>query len=307
MAETNTPPTKPKHPKRHGEILIDDVVVKDLESVRNISVAGAAAARPPTGGQISRLGGQNIVTVEIPKEQTIEQFEPGRLHGAKGLRYSDVVKGMTPDTTARSSRFRLSELARGPLSVEAEEEARIESEVQSRLAARLEEMREAVVTQGYEEGFAAGKQTGHKETISQARPALEAFEGMLAQFESMKLEIFKANEELFLHLVNQLARSVILRELKDDKDYVKRLAVQLLERLGTRENIKLFVREAELSSAEEIKAGLAQMLGQLKNITIEADASIGQGGCRVETEFGEVDARIETQIENIAQGLGLKN
>ncbi|MBI3556915.1 MAG: hypothetical protein HY074_11680 [Deltaproteobacteria bacterium] len=141
--------------------------------------------------------------------------------------------------------------------------------------------------------------------MTQSAPRLKAFESLLASFEGMRGEIFKANEEFFVHMVHQLTKTVILRELKDEAGYTRRLALHILDRLGTRENIKIFIGAEEQSSVEALKDGLAQTLGQLKNVAIEVDPSIKSGGCRVETEFGEVDGRIEVQLQSIANGLGV--
>ncbi|MBI3544688.1 MAG: hypothetical protein HY075_15570 [Deltaproteobacteria bacterium] len=287
--------------------LIDSIEITDEHSLRDLSHSkpGGAATQLPKGGSVQRLGGQNIVTVEMPKEQMVQQFEPGRIRDTRGIRYSDVVKGIAPGTaTQQSSRFRLNALTRGPLSVEQEEEERIENEVRKRLDARLEEMRAQVTADAYHEGFNAGKEQGRVEVLTEAGPQLAQLKKLATDFEGLKTEVFRANEELFIHLVNQISKAVILRELKEDNEYTRRLATHVLERLGTRENIKIFVAEAELSSAEQLKAGLAQTLGELKNISVEADASMKSGGCRVETEFGEIDARIEVQLQSIASGLG---
>lgn len=291
-------PSSDKPTEKHS---ITDIVVRDMSSVK----ANPGANYTPKGGQSTRVAGQNIVTIEMPKEQAVHTFEPGRLHDTKGLKYSDVVKSIPEGRAASSSRFRINELTRGPLSVEAEEEERIETEVQARLAARLEEMREQVRSEAYDAGFNSGRQEARAEVLAVAQPKIDAFMQMVGEFESMKTAIFKANEQFLLHMINQIAESVILRELKDDADYVKRLALSLLERIGTRENVKIFIGEAEQNAIEALKAGLAQTLGELKNISVEVDSSITHGGCRVETEFGEIDARINTQIQNIAAGLGV--
>lgn len=279
---------------------IGEVEITDLTDVKETPTF------VPKGGSVTRVGGQNIVTIEIPKSQNIQSFEPGRLQDQRGIKYSDALSGVS-DSVRRSSRFRVNELTRSPLSIEEEEEVRIEAEVGARLAARLEEVRAAIERDAHDAGFQAGQQEAKEQVLAEAVPRLELFDKLVSEFENMRLEIFKANEQLLLNIVNQLTRAAILRELKDDSDYLKRLATGILEKVGTRENIKIFVSEKEFSTAEQLKAGLAESLGQLKNITIEVDRLTTTTGCRVETEFGEVDARIEVQLQGIAQGLGVES
>jgi flagellar assembly protein FliH len=134
---------------------------------------------------------------------------------------------------------------------------------------------------------------------------MQTFEKLLADLENTRHDVFKANEEFILRIVYRLVKHVLLRELKEDTEYVKRLMLQLLDRLGTKENIKIFIGEAEFSSAEALKDTLAQTSGQLKNVNIERDHNISGRGCRVETEFGDIDAQIEVQLQNVAQALGV--
>lgn len=290
----------PSSDKKSMENIIESLQIRELSKKDK-----PEAAYVPKGGLVSRVGGQNIVTVEISKEHVVQQFEAGRLHDSKGIRYSTVAKGFTDDVVKHNQRFRLNELTRGPLSVEAEEEARIEVEVQRRLGQRLDELRNQVTADAYQAGFASGKEDGKRESIELAQPQLEQFEKLVRGLDGLGQEIFKANEEILIHMVYQLTKAVVLKELSEDIDYTRRLAVHLLERLGTRENIKIFVGEAALSSVDALKQGLVQSLGQLNNVSVEADASIKDAGCRVETEFGEVDGRIEVQLQNIAAGLSV--
>lgn len=288
--------TSQKNPK------ITDIKITDLASLQKKKEAESAA---PKASRPQRVGGQNIVTVEVPKQKTVESYEPHGVSDTKGVRYSEVLGGVADPTIRKNARFRISELARGPLSVEAEEEARIEAEIQARLEKRLKDIRDEVTQAAHAAGFDQGRKEGKQEVLTQSKPALESFQAMLSDFEHAKVEIFKANEEFLIHMVHQLAKAVILRELKEDSDYTKRLVLHILDRVGTRENVKIFVSEKVFSAAEQLKEGLAQSLGELKNVSVELDSDLTNRGCRVETDFGEVDAKIDNQIQNIAQTLGV--
>ena len=50
-----------------------------------------------------------------------------------------------------------------------------------------------------------------------------------------------------------------------------------------------------------------QPLAQLGKVQILPDPQISAGGCRIDTDFGNVDQRIETQLDRIAQELGGRN
>ena len=289
------------------EPTIRDIKVTDLASLTEKRKAtgafndGGISATPGT-----RVGGHNIVTISVDHEQKVSSFEPESLSKKGGVRYSEAMRGASNLDNQKNTRFRLNELTRGPLSVEAEEEVRIESEVERRLAIKLEAIREKTRLEAHQEGLDKGRVDARTEILAEYKPVIERFESLLATLDGAREEVFKANEDFLIKLVHRLAKHVLLRELKEDVDYTKRLVTQLLERIGTKENIKIFLGESEIYSAEALKGSLAQSMGQLKNITVELDSNITSRGCRIETEFGDIDARLEVQIENLAQVLGVE-
>ncbi len=251
---------------------------------------------------MSNISSHNIVTVPIPKTHMVDEYEPGKLRDHDGIKYSDVQKNFTSDHSDRkNSRFKLNELVKGPLSVLEEEEIRIQDEVERRVNEELDRLRETAKKEGFLQGFAEGKKEATNVTLLTAKPMIEKFDQFLKEFESQREMLFKANEDLIGKMVYWIAKMVTLKELKEDHDYTKRLIMNLLDRIGTRENIKIFVGMQVYSAAEKLKTDLAQSLGQLKNISIELDSSIQDLGCRMETDYCEVDARISTQLENCAE------
>jgi flagellar biosynthesis/type III secretory pathway protein FliH len=96
---------------------------------------------------------------------------------------------------------------------------------------------------------------------------------------------------------------VVLKEVAIDKEYVHRVVVALLNQLGTREDIKIFLSESDFANMESLRLSIEKEFGKLSNTTIETSQEIPVGGCKIETRFGVVDASVQTQIENITKAL----
>jgi len=43
------------------------------------------------------------------------------------------------------------------------------------------------------------------------------------------------------------------------------------------------------------------MIGNIDNLKLESEGSIQSGGCLVETDLGEIDARIEHQLQAVEE------
>ena len=61
------------------------------------------------------------------------------------------------------------------------------------------------------------------------------------------------------------------------------------------------VHPDDVHYATEIKEELGHARGDIETLTVKGDASIGRGGCLVESSLGTIDARIEAQLEELEQ------
>jgi len=67
--------------------------------------------------------------------------------------------------------------------------------------------------------------------------------------------------------------------------------------------MKIRLNPADFRQIMEIKEDFLQSVDGVKNVVFEEDGGIQQGGAVIETRFGEVDARLDRQIEELAASL----
>jgi flagellar biosynthesis/type III secretory pathway protein FliH len=65
----------------------------------------------------------------------------------------------------------------------------------------------------------------------------------------------------------------------------------------------LRINPDDLSFVEEWRPELFEKFKTLKSIVVNPDSTIQRGGCLLETPCGDIDARIETQLEIIGESL----
>jgi|GEM_PF-743523 len=204
----------------------------------------------------------------------------------------------------KDSRFSINPLVRDGLGVNEEEQRVIESRVNDQVRVLTEQARQSGMKAGYEEGLRKGRDEAARTFRVDAEKRLAGLDSLIAEFENARQKIFQANEHFLIELVYRISRMVMLRELKDDREYVTRLARGILERMGVKENIKIRVSARDLETAGLVREGLERELGTLKNLTIEASAQVTSGGCQVETEWNAIDATIDTQLQGVRDALG---
>jgi flagellar assembly protein FliH len=126
----------------------------------------------------------------------------------------------------------------------------------------------------------------------------------LLEFDSIKKELFVANEAYLVQLVYQVARQVLLKELGTDREYVKRLLVHVIEKLGARDHIRVKISKQDSENIEGIKEFLKAQIPDLRNIQIEGTDELALGGCKVETDLSRINASIENQLSSLEKSFG---
>jgi flagellar assembly protein FliH len=253
-----------------------------------------------------------VMKLDTGAEAVVQQFHFGRLqragegsYAATKAKYGAIAATDTERTqrAQKDRRFSLNPLLREPLSIEEEERRVIDDKVKT----QLEAMAAEASAKGHDEGYKAGLEAGHKEAYrrfqQEAGERLQGFESMLLEAENAKQEIFRGNERFLMELVFRMAKMVTLKEISTDREYVVRLARELIERIGVRENIRIRIHPEDAKTAELLKPGLEATLGALKNLNVETSPEVQRGGCVVETQWNTIDASLETQFKGIYEAL----
>ena len=204
-----------------------------------------------------------------------------------------------PHPERRDSRFRVSELARPYLPVHEEERRRVEGEVRRQVDAISKETYDAALERGIAEGRELGRREGRAEVSSRAAPMLDSLESLAREFEGVRKSMYEANERFLIDLVLRITRKVCLAEVGTDAGYVGRLARAMIEQSGARENIRVRIHPAQLEDIAALRAGLASTFGELRNLQVEASAEVAEGACEVDTDFSNLKASMDSQIESL--------
>ncbi len=160
----------------------------------------------------------------------------------------------------------------------------------------LEQIRE----EAYNEGFATGEKDGfHSGQLKGQQEARDKLDARLLELENLMSNLMQPMhnqdaqiEDMLLMLVQQTVRSVIQRELTTDSSqivHVLRSALKSLP-LGA-ENIRIYLNPADFETVKALRERHEASWRLLE------DDQLLPGGCRVETEHSQIDASLETRLE----------
>lgn len=169
----------------------------------------------------------------------------------------------------------------------------------------LEAIREEARTSGYEEGHEAGHADGHKEALDAGKKVTdEALEHVRALADSFSTALREADQLIandVLELALQLAKGMLKSALPAKPELIIPIVREAIEYLPVLQQPALLVLHPD--DAEVVKAGIGEELTK-GGWRVVIDASIGRGGCKVDTASNQIDATAAARWERLTHALG---
>ncbi|MDR0732126.1 MAG: flagellar assembly protein FliH [Treponema sp.] len=166
-------------------------------------------------------------------------------------------------------------------------------EEESRLGLENEkkEALDAARTAGMEEGFAQGKE--------EVERLIQRTQTVLERAQDKRAEILAETEQEIVDLVLILARKVVKTITENQRNVILQNVVQALRKVKARGSVIIRVNMADLSLTTAHTKNFIQMMEGVKGIQVQEDSTVDSGGCIIETDFGEIDARISSQLAEL--------
>jgi flagellar biosynthesis/type III secretory pathway protein FliH len=157
--------------------------------------------------------------------------------------------------------------------------------------------------QAAEAGCKAAMQEFEKMVAAQVAPAIEALGQTVAELQREKQAWISHWESGAVHLAAAIAAKIIRRELRQQPEITLALVREALDLAAGSPNVRLHLNPEDYKSLGVEIRTLIDAMSALGDAEVTPDATVGQGGCRVETRFGTIDQQIETQLQRIEEEL----
>lgn len=152
------------------------------------------------------------------------------------------------------------------------------------------------------ESRAAGVEEGQQQAAAaleaQWAPVLAGFSKTIQQLVTLKPELRRQTESEIVDLVFAVARRVLHREITVDPTAIQGIVRSCLDSHTNAEVHSVRVNPEDQPLLEE-----AITTGDLPNLKLIPDEGVERGGALFETSRGALDARIDIQLQEIANGI----
>lgn len=186
---------------------------------------------------------------------------------------------------------------------EAEQEAErirqeAEQEAEQLLQTKQEEV-ESAREEGYDEGFEKGRREAQQEMAEYVEQAAEVLDEAKRSREAYLGE----NTEALIEVAGELAEHIVRDHVEVDPDTAERVVRSALDEIEDVRTITVVLSPDDAEALREVKDVFTQEHPHLEKITVTADEKMERGGCKIRTDFGDVQGTLEGQVEHLTEKL----
>ncbi|HWT95646.1 MAG TPA: FliH/SctL family protein [Solirubrobacteraceae bacterium] len=165
--------------------------------------------------------------------------------------------------------------------------------------AEAEAIREAARQDGFQAGYQQGL-AGAQEYLAPSVQALAAVQEALGDERGRAAE---AVEREAVELAFRIAEKALGAAIEAKPEHVVDVVRGGLRRLLERERVVVMVHPDDLDVLRAAADGLQAELGGIGSMEVQAERRVGRGGAIVRTAAGEVDGRLEVQLERAREAM----
>jgi flagellar assembly protein FliH len=170
-----------------------------------------------------------------------------------------------------------------------------------RRTATLEEIEQNAYCRGFADGEKKGLEqgvcAGTEAAENRLCPLLDSLRKLLSELHTLRRQACADLEAELVDLALAVARKILGREVAAGPDQITGIIRRALSQVEDAARITIRLNPSDLKHLNEARPRLLADLTRTRLAHFEGDAGLDPGGCFIETEAGEVDARIQHQLQ----------
>ncbi|MDR3357090.1 MAG: flagellar assembly protein FliH [Spirochaetaceae bacterium] len=169
----------------------------------------------------------------------------------------------------------------------------------ARIEAEAVAKAEAAAKEAAARGFEQGRKDGYEAGMTEVKRLVARTQLIMERIADKRLEVIEQAEQEIIDLALLVARKVVKVISESQRQVVVENIKAALARIKTGGKAVVRVNLADIQTATENLDEFVRLMEGGGGIQIIEDSSVDAGGCRVETDFGEADARISVQFAEL--------
>ena len=167
------------------------------------------------------------------------------------------------------------------------------------IADAIEAKSDAAQAAAHSEGLEKGHEEGYTAGFAEVQRLVVRTQVILERLQDKRAQIFAEAEQQVIDMALLIARKVVKTISETQRNVVIENIKESLSKVKSRGKILVKVNLADLELSTAHLADFTRLIENSGNIQILEDSTIAPGGCIIETDFGEIDARITNQFAEL--------
>lgn len=148
-----------------------------------------------------------------------------------------------------------------------------------------------------------GRIEGAREAEARLAEKAKVLEGLIGSLPEQREKILRESETVVSALVMKIARRFVGAAAEAASDVIKQSIKAALRLVIEKDKLVIRVNPDDLDEVRNHQDDILFIGDGIGRLDIRADKQVRRGGCIVETESGNVDARIETRLVEMEKAL----
>ena len=142
----------------------------------------------------------------------------------------------------------------------------------------------------FEDAYIQGEKAGHEMGMKKVEPLIKRLNGDIDALSVFKEDLVKKAEKLAVELALMFAEAIVLKECEENRDITVNMAKKALEICEEKSGITIRMRREDVQYISE---------DRIYPLKVIPDDSLKDPGFIIETNFGDIDGTIATQIDEL--------
>ncbi len=179
-------------------------------------------------------------------------------------------------------------------------------EKEERILRKAREKALEIEKEAYEKGFAQGEKDGAELGRKRWETVFDSFRQLVSELGRLHQDLYRRYEREMVLLVFALVKKVVHIDLPRREETILETLRAAFQYVVDPRKVIIHLHPKDHQHLMTHPEGLpwAPKGGESHNIQFLADPTITRGGCFLETSFGEIDATLETQLDQILSQAG---
>jgi flagellar biosynthesis/type III secretory pathway protein FliH len=158
----------------------------------------------------------------------------------------------------------------------------------------------------YENGFRQGEKAGMEIAERKMEAVMRRYADAILEVNKLRSSLYVKVEREVVKLAIAVAKKIVHREIQVDRDIIQTLVRVALGHVAEKSSVTIHLNPMDYNYLLELRAELSQSEG--RDIALLSDKSIERGGCLIQTDCGDIDARVQEEFREVEHAFfeGLK-